>query len=353
MDGSEALKEILMQDFVQTLNGGSRPQLAKIAAVELNKVSKENAEKQNQVFAYLKDNYPEETLSWVKGTTIWAKKLVPLDDIKMNRRPGGAREMDKCKNIAKAVKAGDKMDPVVLVKLPDGTLKIADGYHRTLGFKHAEKEKIEAWVGTVQEEKGTWDKEMHEKKLNKGPLPKTADELDLGLAKVAGVFGAAKGFIGGVTGVGKKKATNALAKAEKERDAHLGVMGDFTKMEGLVKNKVPQQSIPMNERYDMARASANMQARTNKLKDNVSAAEKSLSSAKTNQVLSRGVAGVGVAGGVGVHEYNKSVNEQKNPMQLAPQIPTPVVQPPATNPYFMNQVASKQSYGLAKIAKKK
>jgi hypothetical protein len=140
-------------------------------------------EKKNstKVFNYLKQNYPEDCLMWSKEVD-WSLKDIPLKDIKMARRPGGAREMDKVKGIAQAVKDGKPMEPVVLVKLPDGTIKIADGYHRTLGFDHAEKEKIKAWIANVQEDKGPWDKEMHEKKLNVG---KKAAEMDLGLAKLA------------------------------------------------------------------------------------------------------------------------------------------------------------------------
>lgn len=122
----------------------------------------------NKVHTYLKENYPVECLKWVKDAKWTLSKQVPLSKIKMARRPGGAREKDKVKGIAQAVKDGKSMEPVVLVELPDGTMKIADGFHRTLGFKHAEKKTIKAYVGKVEEDKGPWDKEMHEKKLNVG-----------------------------------------------------------------------------------------------------------------------------------------------------------------------------------------
>lgn len=125
----------------------------------------ENAQK---VYDYLTENYPEDCIHWAKTVDWKLDNEVPLKDIQMARRPGGAREADKVKGIAQAVKEGKPMDPVVLVRLPDRTIKIADGYHRTLGFQHAGKKTIKAWIASVPDMKGAWDKEMHEKKLNIG-----------------------------------------------------------------------------------------------------------------------------------------------------------------------------------------
>ncbi|MNV65080.1 ParB-like nuclease domain protein [compost metagenome] len=93
----------------------------------------------------------------------------------MARRPGG-RNMDKVKGIAEAIQSGEKMDPIVLVKQSDGSYQIADGYHRTLGFQKAGKDKIKAYVATNVGDDGPWDEEMHEKKLNVEP-GKTASRL--------------------------------------------------------------------------------------------------------------------------------------------------------------------------------
>lgn len=143
--------------------------LVKSAAVKAVKAS--------EIHKYLKQNYPDDCIGWVKDIE-WKEKKVPLSQIQMARRPGGAREMDKVKGIAEAVKQGKEMEPVVLVKTPEGKTKIADGYHRTLGHDHADEKTIKAWITEVPENKGPWDKEMHEKKLNVGKKA----ELDLGLA---------------------------------------------------------------------------------------------------------------------------------------------------------------------------
>jgi len=128
--------------------------------------------KGEDVYAYLRENYPADVLKWVKGEN-WELKRVPLSNIKMARRPGG-RNPDKVQRIAEAIKSGEKMEPVVLVQVKGG-YKIADGYHRTLAFQHAGKKSIQAWVATGKHSDGPWDAEMHRRKLNKSVF--TMNEL--------------------------------------------------------------------------------------------------------------------------------------------------------------------------------
>lgn len=134
--------------------------------------------KNKEVHKYLKQNYPEDCLEWVPKVD-WKDQKVSLSKIQMARRPGGAREMDKVKGIAEAVKQGKPMESVVLVKTPDGKIKIADGYHRTLGHDHAGKKTIKSVIAEVSDNKGPWDKEMHEKKLNVGKKPEMKKEASL------------------------------------------------------------------------------------------------------------------------------------------------------------------------------
>ncbi|PGQ88320.1 ParB N-terminal domain-containing protein [Priestia megaterium] len=152
--------------------------LAKLAATtipkspdDVKKFKKKSSDKQKVnalVYNYLKKNYPEECIQWARMVDWKLQEQVPLSKVKMARRPGGAREQDKVKRIAQAIKDGEHMEPVVLVQLPDGSMKIADGYHRTLGFKRAEKKSVKAWVANVPIADGPWDQEMHKLKLNVG-----------------------------------------------------------------------------------------------------------------------------------------------------------------------------------------
>lgn len=199
------------------------PKKASFLFEPMEKTASEEAKKEfgqaAKVYNYLKKNYPKSTLGWVDDVK-WERKHVSLSDIQMDRRPGGAREQEKLKNIESAFRSNEKMEPVVLVKLPNGKVKIADGYHRTLGCKRAEKENIDAWIGTVSEDKGPWDKEMHEKKLNTGsPAPKQETEKvafvgaigKMGLNMIKGTGKEIKNFSKGVTGSGVKNSKTNLA----------------------------------------------------------------------------------------------------------------------------------------------
>ena len=124
-------------------------------------------EAEREVYDYLKQNYPERTLEWVADAKWNGTDTIPLSEIDMSRRPGG-RNMEKVKGIAQAVQDGKDMEPIILVRTPgNDKLVIADGYHRTLGFQHAGKKSIEAFIGHVEDEDGPWDTEMHAAKLNK------------------------------------------------------------------------------------------------------------------------------------------------------------------------------------------
>ena len=117
-----------------------------------------------EVYEYLRENYPADVLGWVKKE-LWKMRRVPLSKIKMARRPGG-RNMGKVQGISDAIKRGAKMEPIILVETKDG-FKIADGYHRTLAYKHAGIKNVYAWVADGEHGAGEWDREMHDRKLNK------------------------------------------------------------------------------------------------------------------------------------------------------------------------------------------
>lgn len=190
----------------------------KPAEVKKFKEQRTEKEKVNKiVHNYLKKNYPEDCIYWAKLVDWKLQAQVPLEKIKMARRPGGAREQDKVKGIAQAVRDGEPMEPVVLVRLPDGSMKIADGYHRTLGFKKADKKTIKAWVANVPAYDGPWDREMHEKKLNIG---KQADGKGEGNDKHASLLGMLG--LGAAMHVAPNIAMKAVKSTRKGHDALTG-----------------------------------------------------------------------------------------------------------------------------------
>jgi hypothetical protein len=96
---------------------------------------------------YLLRSYPAKDVEWVTDSAItWEYDPgVPLASINMARRPGG-RNDDKVTAIADAVETGASMDPTVLVDFGEDKLRIADGFHRTLGAEKAGEDKVPAFI---------------------------------------------------------------------------------------------------------------------------------------------------------------------------------------------------------------
>jgi hypothetical protein len=101
-----------------------------------------------RVHRYLLRSYPAKDVEWVLDPAIgWEYEPdVPLDSVNMARRPGGRNE-DKVASIAESVESGASMDPVVLADFGEPLLRIADGFHRTLGVERAGKGAVPAFVG--------------------------------------------------------------------------------------------------------------------------------------------------------------------------------------------------------------
>lgn len=117
----------------------------------------------------LAQNYPESTLDWVDDADWSGPQQVPLDQIDMARRPG-ARDPKKVAGIAQGIAKGDTgaLAPVMLVKTPGSDkLKVADGYHRTKAHEKLGHTTVSAYMGSVDEDEGPWDADMHDAKLNR------------------------------------------------------------------------------------------------------------------------------------------------------------------------------------------
>jgi hypothetical protein len=124
-------------------------------------------DKTHHVYAYLARHYPKDDLEWVLKA-VWRGPMdVPLDDIDMARRAGGARDENKVRMIATAIDDGMKLDPLVLVDVPgEDKLQIADGWHRTAAIEHTGGKSASAWVGTVGADSGFSAAELGRDKLN-------------------------------------------------------------------------------------------------------------------------------------------------------------------------------------------
>lgn len=160
--------KVELRPRIRAYEGVRQAELVRERTAGLRAVAMARATAQ-KVHRSLAKHYPDEVLDWVDGADWEGPTRVPLEDIDMARRPGG-RDMGKVDSIAKAIAEdpdGPAAAPVVLVKTPSGSLKVADGYHRTLAHKRMGHKSVPAYVGTVDDDEGPWDREMHDAKLNR------------------------------------------------------------------------------------------------------------------------------------------------------------------------------------------
>lgn len=99
------------------------------------------------VHRYLLRSYPPADVAWALDPAITWKyePSVKLSDINLARRPGGRNEA-KVAAISDSVGSGASMDPVILADFGEPQLRIADGFHRTLGAEKAGESAVPAFV---------------------------------------------------------------------------------------------------------------------------------------------------------------------------------------------------------------
>lgn len=121
--------------------------------------------KPGKVRRELGKHYPGQVLDWVKRAK-WTRERVPLQHIQMEARPGKPHDPVKVAHIRAAIRRGEKMKPVTLVRTGAGKDKIADGFHRTRALALEGKTHTDAVVGHLEQRSGPWSRAMHDAKLN-------------------------------------------------------------------------------------------------------------------------------------------------------------------------------------------
>jgi hypothetical protein len=98
----------------------------------------------NVIKNVMKDNYPQLGENWADSYN-WRESRVPMESIEGKRRPGG-RNMVKVRKIARDIKDGKNMPPIIVVE-EGGKRYVVDGFHRWLGHAHAECKTINCYIG--------------------------------------------------------------------------------------------------------------------------------------------------------------------------------------------------------------
>lgn len=116
-----------------------------------------------EAFAAEAEDYKPADMAWMHDATWKGPVDVPADHIDpdMHGRMKKA-DQDHVEHFVKKLEAGEKIKPVILVKIPgEDQLQLIDGHHRYLACIELNKP-VPAFIGTVDKDKGPWDT-MHSK----------------------------------------------------------------------------------------------------------------------------------------------------------------------------------------------
>lgn len=114
-----------------------------------------SASLQQVVTQQLEKRYPDDALTWVADMR-WRTDSVALKDISVTG-PAGKRDARTIRRMAKKMRKGKAIKPVVLVDPGDGgLLQVADGHHRVTAALHAKRRVVPAYVGRPKATDNTW-----------------------------------------------------------------------------------------------------------------------------------------------------------------------------------------------------
>ena len=119
----------------------------------------------SDVLEQLREDYPEESLDWVKENKWTGPKMIHTSDIDYSNYHTwrAAHEPEKVHKFKKKIKKGI-MKPVILVKTPENQKYIIiDGHHRSMAYREL-GHSVVAYVTHVNEETGPWDT-FHSKQI--------------------------------------------------------------------------------------------------------------------------------------------------------------------------------------------
>jgi 8-oxo-dGTP pyrophosphatase MutT (NUDIX family) len=130
-------------------NPAVRPELQKHPK-RVRRALKSGPDVGGQVYGQLAQNYPPDSIEWVRRARWSGPHEVPWDQIDHDGMDSWAasHQPERVAEFAARIEAGDAPHPVVLVADPDGDFIDVDGHHRALAY-HKLGRLVPAWVGEL------------------------------------------------------------------------------------------------------------------------------------------------------------------------------------------------------------
>ncbi|HUN38488.1 MAG TPA: NUDIX domain-containing protein [Trebonia sp.] len=126
-----------------------------------------------QVYQQLLRNYPPDSIEWVKDATWSGPHLVPWAEVDHDDMDkwAASHQRGKVDEFKRKIRAGEHVNPAVLVVDPDGDYIDVDGHHRALAY-HELDELIPAWIGDIEPADRHDMEETHLDQVHEGSDPK-------------------------------------------------------------------------------------------------------------------------------------------------------------------------------------
>jgi 8-oxo-dGTP pyrophosphatase MutT (NUDIX family) len=127
-----------------------------------------------QVYQQLLENYPPESVEWVKQAEWSGPHGVPWKEIDHDDMDkwAASHEPDRISHFMEKIRAGKHVNPVVIVSDPDGNYIDVDGHHRALAY-HGLDKLIPSWIGILESDGDRKAmEETHLDQIHEGSHPK-------------------------------------------------------------------------------------------------------------------------------------------------------------------------------------
>lgn len=111
-----------------------------------------------KVYDMLEEDYPEDSIEWVKYAKWQGPMVVPLSTIDFSNAKNwtASKEPEHVNDFVKEISNNAFVKPIILVNEPnDSKLLAVDGRHRLLAYKKLALDPV-AYIGTVDELDGEW-----------------------------------------------------------------------------------------------------------------------------------------------------------------------------------------------------
>ena len=129
-------------------------------------LTKSNEELLNDtVYEYLKAHYKKSVVKWAKNATWTFSPKLSLDELILMRKPSMVSQ-EKVAKIESAIRHGDALHPIVVVKTSAG-YEVADGNHRVTAMRNVGIETTTAYVTSGIGDTGPWTTEMQNDSMKK------------------------------------------------------------------------------------------------------------------------------------------------------------------------------------------